>query len=410
MTQPNPQTIKAYLEQNLPTYLDLLKQMVDINSFTLNPSGVNTLGTLTAEAFADLGFTAETIASINPDFGRHLILTRTGRSGRKIGLISHLDTVFPPAEEERNDFYWREHGDRIYGPGTVDIKGGTVAIYMVMAALQTFAPQVFADITWVILLDASEERGGFDFGELCIERLGVEALAGLVFEPGFIDQDEFLLVTARKGMAQYRVTAAGKAAHAGIDHPAGANAIVQLAEVIQRIAALTDYERNLTFNVGMVSGGSGTNRVPHEAEAMVEMRAFDLAVFEEGVASMLALNGLSTVQNITADFNCRIKVEVLYKVPPWSPNPATEQLFDVWQTAAASLDMTVRRQERGGLSDGNFLWQQVPTLDGMGPFGGNLHCSEQSEDGSKEQEYVVPSSLVPKALLNVMAILELVKE
>jgi glutamate carboxypeptidase len=136
MTTQLHQPIEQYLTANLPAYLDLLQSMVAINSFTANPAGVNALGELTARAFANLGFTAETVQSVNPNYGKHLILTRNGRTGRKIGLVSHLDTVFPEAEEQANDFRWRPEsgpaGERIYGPGTVDIKGGTVLIYMVL--------------------------------------------------------------------------------------------------------------------------------------------------------------------------------------------------------------------------------------------------------------------------------------
>ncbi len=408
MTQSTAENIQTYLEGNLDNYLKLLRQMVEINSFTLNPSGVNAVGELTAEVFTELGFTAEAVQSKIPEFGKHTVLTRPGQSGRKIGLISHLDTVFPAEEEERNNFSWREEGDRIYGPGTVDIKGGTLAIYMMMDAMKRFAPKAFDDMTWVILLDACEERGGGDFGELCIERLAPDAMAALIFEAGFMNNDDFLIVAARKGMARYKVTVEGKSAHAGNNHPEGANAIVQLAEVAQRVAALTNYDKNITFNPGVISGGVGVNRVPHESELLVEMRAFDKDVYEKGIADMMALDGLSTVQSAEGDFKCQVKVETYSKVDPWSRNPATDQLFDIWQETGQSLGMSIVRQERGGLSDGNHFWHAIPSLDGLGPYGGNMHCSEHSEDGSKEQEFVVPSTLVPKTVLNTMAVLKLI--
>ena len=97
MTIPFHIQFEDYLTQNLPDYLDMLRRMVAINSFTANPAGVDALGQLTAEMFAPLGFTADTVPSVNPEFGRHLVLTRPGQSGRKIGLVTHLDTVFPPA-------------------------------------------------------------------------------------------------------------------------------------------------------------------------------------------------------------------------------------------------------------------------------------------------------------------------
>ena len=133
----------------------LLKDMVDINSFTRNPAGVNRLGEFTALRFADLGFDAERIESRNPAFGAHVVVSRPGTSGRKIGLVTHLDTVFPAEEEAANGFRFRAEGDRLYGPGTVDIKGGTVMIYMVMDALRACVPAVFEAITWDVLLDAA---------------------------------------------------------------------------------------------------------------------------------------------------------------------------------------------------------------------------------------------------------------
>ena len=411
MNQPAVQQhVQMHLKKNLPAYLNLLRQMVAINSFTANPAGVNSLAEFTAKAFAKLGFQAETVQSVNPNFGQHLILTKPGASGRTIGLVSHLDTVFPPEEETRHNFVWREAGHRIYGPGTVDIKGGTVEMYMLLDALQQIVPLAYEQITWVVLLDASEEQGGFDFGELCVDRLGPSVLAALIFEPGFIVDEAFALVAARKGMAIYRVTVSGRAAHAGNDHGHGANAIVQLADTIRQIEAMTDHQHQITFNVGIVSGGISTNRVPHHAEAYVEMRAFAPAVFEEGIAKMLALNGQSTVRSVEGKHPCRVSVELIRKVAPWPRNRATDRLLNIWQATAESLEMQVIPQERGGLSDGNFFWEQIPTLDGLGPAGGNMHCSEQSEDGSKEQEYVDASSLVPKALLNTMAVLRLVEE
>ncbi len=100
-------------------------------------------------------------------------------------------------------------------------------------------------------------------------------------------------------------------------------------------------------------------------------------------------------------------VNIYRRTQPWARNEATDRLFKVWQKAGADLGFTIVPEERGGLSDGNHFWQRIPSIDGLGPSGGNAHCSERSEDGSKDQEYVVVSSFVPKATLNTMAVLEL---
>lgn len=409
MTTPLHTRIEEYLTQNLPHYLDMLRQMVAINSFTANPTGVDALGRLTADMFAPLGFTADFVPSVHPEFGNHLVLTRPGKSGRKIGLVSHLDTVFPPDEETRNNFHWREVGDRIYGPGTTDIKGGTVLIYMMLAALQTFVPDVYNDVTWVVLLDSSEERDGSDFGQLCREQLAGDTRACLIFEGGKVEGRDHWLVVARKGMAVYRVTARGKAAHAGSAHEQGANAIVQLAEAIRRIHSFVDYERALTFNVGTVQGGTVTNRVPHLAVAELEMRAFDTQVYDAGVADMMALPETASVRSADGSFACTLDVEITRKTAPWPRNEGTDGLLAVWQTAAAEIGARIVPEERGGLSDGNYFWDEIPTLDGLGVSGANAHCSERSEDGSKDQEFCEVSSFVPKAVLNVTAVLKLLQ-
>ena len=189
-------------------------------------------------------------------------------------MVSHLDTVFPPEEEARNNFHWLPEGDRIYGPGVQDIKGGTAMMWLVLSALRAQATELFNAITWKLFWNSSEERFSPDFGDVCRRRLEHDTLAALVFEAEGRMGAEHLLVVARKGRAAWRVTVAGRGAHAGGKHNHGANAIVQLGRTIQRIASLTDYSREITVNVGTVCGGTVLNRVPHEAVAEGELRAF----------------------------------------------------------------------------------------------------------------------------------------
>jgi glutamate carboxypeptidase len=404
--------VQGYYNQRLPEYLEILRQMVQINSFTANAAGVNRLGDYTASVFEPLGFQSEFIQSVNPTFGRHLFLQpASGRLANKptIAMISHLDTVFPPEEETQNDFSWRVEGERAFGPGTVDIKGGTVMIYSLMDALRVFAPEIFTSVRWLICLDASEETLSEDFGRLCLERLPEESTLGcLVFEGGTPNPGATPIVTARKGRAEFRIRVEGRGAHAGNYHKQGANAIVQLARTILDVASFTDYTRNITFNVGVVRGGSVVNRVPHQAEAIVEMRSFDPQVFEEGLAHMLVLDGSSQVTSQDG-FPCRVSVELISRNPPWPRNPHTDRLYEIWSTNAASLGYSTIPEQRGGLSDGNLLWNRHPTLDGLGPTGNNAHCSERSADGSKEQEYLLIPSFVPKALLNFTSITQMAK-
>ena len=398
-----------FLESQMPAALELLRQMVGINSFTRNRDGVNKLGRFTADCFAPVGFTPEFVPSANPHYGDHLVLTRPGRSKKSIAMVSHLDTVFPPEEEARNHFHWQPEGDRIYGPGTHDIKGGTMMLWLVLQALREQAPVAFEEITWKLFWNSSEETMSQDFGSVCRARFGRDTMAALVFEAEGRLGEERLMVVARKGRATWRVTVTGRGAHAGAKHRHGANAIVQLARTVQDIAALTDYSRDLTFNVGTVSGGTVLNRVPHEAFAEGEFRAFTTEAYDQAKKALLALGGPGQVHSPVDRYACIVKADILTESPPWPRNPDTDRLAAVWQVAGKKLGIPVNVEERGGLSDGNLLWDAVPTLDGLGPWGDHDHCSERSADGSKLPEYVEISSFVPKAALNTMAVLKLLE-
>ncbi len=403
----NTGPLREHLSNQLPAALDLLRKMVGINSFTGNRDGVNRLGRFTAECFAPLGFTAEYVPSTNPQWGDHLVLTRRGRSGKSVAMVSHLDTVFPPEEEARNSFHWQPEGDRIFGPGTHDIKGGSAMMWLVLSALRTHAPAIFEDITWKLIWNSSEECYSPDFGDVCRAHFDRGTLAALVFESEGRAGRTSTLIVARKGRGTWRVTVSGRAAHAGGKHEHGANAIVQLGRTVQRAAALTDYTRGLTVNVGTIAGGTVLNRVPHEAVAEGEFRTFTPEAFAHAKASLLALAGPGDVRSPADGYACEIKTEILTESSPWPRNPATDGLYQLWKQAADDLGLAVNCEERGGLSDGNLIWDAVPTLDGLGPWGDNDHCSERSADGAKLPEFVEVGSFVPKALLNVVAIQKL---
>lgn len=391
----------------MPTALEFLRRLVDTNSWTENRAGVNRVADLTVEGFSSLGFSVEKVPSANPAWGDHLILdSGTGGHG-SIAMISHLDTVFPPEEEERNQFHWSVEGDRIFGPGTHDIKGGTVMMWLVLDALQAFAPEVFRRTRWQLFWNSSEETLSPDFGTLCRLRLDPKAQAALVFEAEGKGPGVRRLVVSRKGRGTWRIRARGRGAHAGVHPERGTNAIVQLATSLLRVVSLGDPSRGLTFNVGKISGGGGLNRVPHEAEAEGEFRAFLPEVYSDARQQLLDLAGPGEVFSPLDGFRSTVEVDLLSETRPWPRNSDSLALLDQFVAAARDVGETVEGESRGGLSDGNHLWDHVPTLDGLGPSGDNDHCSERSPDGSKLPEYVDLSSFVPKASLNVLAILRM---
>ncbi|MSU32250.1 MAG: M20/M25/M40 family metallo-hydrolase [Pedosphaera sp.] len=398
------------IEQQLSTALDFLRQMVEINSWTRNSSGVNQLARFTAQVFAPLGFTAEFVQSADPGQGQHLFLIRNGSGdGQTVGLISHLDTVFPPEEEYRNNFKWQVEGQHIYGPGTEDIKGGTALLWLMLSNLKEGVPHLFDQTRWVICLNAAEEELSSEFGPLSLIRLGSKARAALVFEAEGRREGVSRLVRARKGRGTFRIEALGRSAHAGVDHHRGANAIAQLAHSVLQAEAFTDPSKQLTVNVRRIEGGGGLNRVPHQAIADGEFRVFDSAYYAKARASLLNLSGPGQILSAADGFHCQLNVQIIGETAPWPPNAATDDLLNHWIATGSELGLKIEGEERGGLSDGNHLWAALPTLDGLVPAGGNSHCSERTVDGSKLPEFVDASSFAPKALLNSMALLRLLQ-
>ncbi len=385
----------------MPEAMDWLKRMVDINSFTTNASGVNHLGELTASCFASLGFEPDFVPSEDASHGRHLFLSRGDKQKTPVVLVTHLDTVFPAEEESRNAFHWRESPEegRIYGPGVVDIKGGTALIWLMLSAMQKQMSSLFESTHWIIATNASEEVTGIEFSNRLSERAPLGARIVLVFEGGPREKSTFHLVTERKGRTVYRIKSTGRGAHAGSSHADGINAITTLCETVRAVSEITNYEHALTVNVGRIEGGTVVNRVPQEAVAELEIRAFDplrLAEARTGLEALAAAPGSAAVP--------RIDIEILGDSPSWPLKECTSRLIENWQQTAQGLGLTIKPVSRGGLSDANYLHTLGPTLDGLGPSGGNAHCSERSDEGSKVPEFVDTHSFVPKALLNILSL------
>lgn len=381
--------------------------MVACNSFTTHHEGVDRLGQLTAQCFAPLGFHAESVPSLHPEHGHHLFLRRRPRTpsvqSKPIVLVTHLDTVFPAEEERRHDFHWHHDPatDCIYGPGTVDNKGGTALIWLMLQMLHETVPDLLDQMDLLIAANAAEEVIGSDFAERTAERCPQGARSVLVFEGGPIENThQYHLVTSRKGRFEFRIDCQGRAAHAGSKHHEGINAVVELASLLPAVAALTDPRTHLTVNVASIQGGTVLNRVPHQASATLEMRAYDPAVLEAAAAALLQLAG-------TTSGGAKITITCEGRTQGWPGGSGTEALLEVWAQAAKHLGLEAIAVPRGGLSDANYLYSLGPTLDALGPFGANAHCSEHDSALGKIPELVYPSSFVPKALLNTLALLSL---
>lgn len=403
---PDVAALRKSIADRLPETFRFLEDLVRINSHTENAVGVNANASRIIEQFGALGFRATRVPCRDAGRGSHLIMD-SGGSGPAIACISHLDTVFSVEEEARNCFSWRPEGNRIFGPGTYDIKGGTAMLWLLVTVLAQHDRALFARTRWILAWNAAEEHLVADFASLCMDILPSTTRACLVFEGDNESSDGFSLVHTRKGRGQFHIRVEGRGAHAGSRHQDGASAIRQLARVMEAVESFTDYSKGLTVNVGWMQGGTSPNRVPHTAEARLEVRFRKPEDFAWVYGEIRRFVGNGSVTAASDGFACQIFMELDDEIPSWPTDQSSERLAGIWRAAGACCELPVAFAGRGGLSDANRLWQHFPTLDGLGPRGGNPHASECSEDGTKVPEFIDASSFAPKTLINCLALLTL---
>lgn len=405
-------SFRSQVEVHYPEALRFLRSLVETNSHFSNVEGVEENARRVIRQFEPLGFKATRFPPSEAGRANHLFMECGRSDAPAIALISHLDTVFLPEEEQANDFHWREEPDgRIFGPGTIDIKGGTAMMWLTLAALKDIHPQFFDSVRWILAWNAEEETCAcVPFGKRCKSVFPDDLLAALVFEMDNEAAEGISLLNARKGISAFKVIVKGRGSHAGARHENGANAVWQIARLIDRAQQLTDYEAGLTVNVGVVKGGTAHNCVPHYAEAELEVRAYNPQAFEQACAQIMALQDQVDVHAARDGYPCSIEVVHLKGVPPWPENPGTQKLLSLWQAAGEKVGSPVTWKPRGGISDGNWLSAHFPTLDALGPAGANAHASERSSDGTKEQEFVYAPSFIPKAEVNLVALQMLVEQ
>jgi len=354
----------------------LLKLLVETESPSHDKAAVDRLGVIVAEEARKLGGQMETISNV--ETGNHVV-ARFLPSAEGLGLpasapvllLCHMDTVFPLGTINR--FPYREAGEKIFGPGTLDMKAGIVIALTAIEEAQK--SRLNRPVT--LLCTSDEEIGSHTSREL-IERLAKESALVLVLEGALLDGS---LKTWRKGVGEFQVKAKGRAAHAGGDHEKGRNAIEEMAHQVIAIQKLTDYSKQTTLNVGVIKGGTVSNVVPEEAEIHVDVRVMQPGEWERLVAAM---QNLKPVLNGTT-----LEITGALNRPPMPFDETMKTTFERAKSIAAKIGMELTAGGTGGASDGNFVAPLgIPVLDGMGAVGEGYHS---------EREYIFTNSMEQKA-------------
>ena len=318
----------------------------------------------------------------NSDFGNALEARfgpRTSAS-KPILLLGHLDTVWPLGTLQ--SMPCKLSGSRLWGPGTLDMK---VGVAMAFTALELLAETASLKREIILLLTGDEEIGS-QSGRPIVEAVAKQCSAVYVLEPA----QGLAYKTSRKGIGNWRIDVAGVAAHAGVDFEKGANAIRELARIIEKISSWTDLKRGLTVSVGVAGGGTKSNVVPAHAWAEVDVRiarAADGPRIERRFAALKS-----------QDPRCKLTITGGINRPPMERSRGTVRLFRQAQALAGELGFDLDEASTGGGSDGNFTAALgIPTLDGMGAVGEGAHARHESV----LLEHLAPRTALLAAMLAV---------
>ena len=372
----NRKPLGRAVEDHAGWMLAAIRRLVEAESPSDNKAAVDACGEIAAELAEQCG--GKVKRHRQRAFGDVLEVRwggasrgRSGKTGRVL-MLGHLDTVWPLGTLKKMP--WHEERGKIYGPGVLDMKAGVAMAFTAMRVLGELGVR-----QTVTLLLNSEEEIGSPISRTITEKLARESEAVLVLEPA----QGLACKTARKGVGHYRIDLTGIAAHAGVDFERGHSAVLELARLLNKIAAFTDLRIGRTVNPGVIGGGTRSNVIAEHAWAEIDVRiakAADAAKIDRMFRALRC-----------SDKRCSLKITGGINRPPMERSAGTARLYKQARAIAHDLGFTLNEAATGGGSDGNFTASLgVPTLDGLGAVGEGAHAAH---------EQIAVEHLVPRIAL-----------
>lgn len=376
-------SLKSWMEEHLPEYLDRLNALVNVDCGTSNKSGVDHVGHLFRGYLHEADFQLTEYPL--DQYGDCCLATYRGKGKVRILMVGHLDTVYPVGTVATRKMHFEN--DHILGPGVCDMKAGLLTGLYAIRALQQVKFDDFSQVDF--FLNTDEEVGSPASRPLYLP-IATKADVALVLESARMNGD---IVSARKGGGEYHIQVHGRQAHAGVEIEKGANAILELSHCIQEISGLNGLQPGTTVNVGLVGGGVRTNVVPDDAWADFDVRFVTRA---DGLALDQTIRQIAGRTHVSGTHT---KISGGIEKNPMEKTAASAYLVDLIQGVAKQLGLSFKDVQTGGTSDGNYISEAgIPTLDGLGPVGGLDHSPD---------EYIDAESIVSRTALLAGSIVEL---
>ncbi|RSC25057.1 M20/M25/M40 family metallo-hydrolase [Pseudomonas parafulva] len=375
---------KAEAEQK--AYLATVKQLVNVDTGTGQAPGLKTVSALLVERLKALGAEVKT-SPASPSAGDNIVGTFKGTGSKSFLLMVHYDTVFLPGTAAKRPF--KVEGERAYGPGVADAKGG---VAMILHSLKLLQDEKFKDFGTLTVLFNPDEETGSSGSKAIIAELARKHDYVFSYEP----PDKDAVTVATNGINGVFLEVKGKSSHAGSAPEAGRNAAMELAHQMLQLKDLGDPAKGTTVNWTMVKAGDKRNIIPASATAEADMRYSDLSESDRVLADAQRL-----VQKKLID-GTEVTVRLDKGRPPLAKNAGSEQLAKTAQALYAKIDHNIEPIAMRFGTDAGYAYvpgsEKPAVLETMGVVGAGLHADD---------EYIELSSIAPRLYLTVALIQQL---
>ncbi|EKT4522566.1 M20/M25/M40 family metallo-hydrolase [Pseudomonas putida] len=381
--ESSPQDLLAQAQAEQPAYLATLKTLVSVDTGTGTQAGLAQLGAELAKRLKALGAQVHT-SPAKPSVGDNIVGTFKGNGSKDFLLMVHYDTVFGPGTVAKRPF--RVEGERAYGPGVADAKGG---VAMILHALKLLQDQQFKGYrTLTVLFNPDEEMGSAGSKQL-IAQLAREHDYVFSYEP----PDKDAVTVATNGINRLKLEVKGRSSHAGSAPEQGRNALTELAHQLLQLKDLGDASKGTTVNWTLAKAGEKANIIPALASAEADMRYSDLSETER-----VAADAKRIAQNhLVEDTQGTVTLEK--GRPPLARNEGSRQLAETAQELYGQIDHTLEPIAMRFGTDAGYAYvpgsAKPAVLETMGVVGAGLHA---------EDEYIELTSIAPRLYLTVAMI------
>ena len=344
----------------LSTPLESLKRYVDQPSGTHDKEDVAQVACMFEEDFRSLGFRTQLIPG--KEYGPTLQAT-IGSGEKQLMLMGHMDTVFP----RKVYVPFRDLGNgKALGSGSIDMKGGVVVL---LYALKKILPKLdLRKAKLCVLLNPDEEIGSPESHDHILNTAR-RSFAALSFEPCSSD---YRLTCARKGVTSAHITCEGIPGHSGAQYKICASAIQALCAHITALYQLRDDSRDISFNAGVISGGTAENVVAPYAEAECEFRYFD----EQYKPKLMEkIRKLCMEERVPG-----VKTAVTFGAshPAIDLNEKSQRLLDIALEISREQGQKRYHEKTGGAGDISIAGLAgIGVLDGLGLTGTGMHTVQE---------------------------------